>query len=266
MLAMTPVVLFLIAGLPLALRSASPEHRRVGWIMLLLLATSTVFILALAALLNGSTYRYAVDFTSPILVAALVAWALVWLKAAPGAVRRLVAGAGAALIAYGAVVGVAISFSGYFDGFRQGDFAAYDRLDRATAPLATAAAGVAGHPFITEVFSPLGPPRASVRYGMLGVAGYLQFTVDGAPATIEVLSPRTGPAVLRAGASGSPAARKARQRIVVDPPLGTGGGGLVAAGAVEIPLRLQKGINRLAVHADGLPDPVELRDVRVAER
>src|SRR5262249_27235238 len=104
------------------LRSRSDPVVRVG-----VLLTAAALLVALGLTLFGaSTTRYTLDFSMPLLVAAVAAW--MWLdgvlRPRPGA-RRILALAGAAAVAYGTIVNLAIGLTGLYDWLRRGEPATY---------------------------------------------------------------------------------------------------------------------------------------------
>jgi len=264
-----PIVLALLPGLPLAVR-ARDRARGLWFPLVLLTLLGGLLLLPSVVLLFGATLRYAVDFTSLFLIAGLLSWFLLHRLAGRRWLRRAVAAAGTALIGWGAVVGVAISLTGATDGLRASHPSTYRDLEDTFAPLPTAATMLADHPIITEALDPGTPVNAEVHYGTAGAGKNLGFLVADAPATVEITSPDSRGAVLRATAAaqrlpGGPPPPP-RLSLVYGPEGAPPATALVGGGQLDLPLRLHRGINRVLLSSGAPGVGVALSGVRLADR
>jgi hypothetical protein len=137
------------------------------------------------------------DFATFLIVAALLTWGwlLSRLKASVAGYRAVAAG-GIVLVLYGALFGIAISTTGYYDSLRTGQPGTYRALERFFSPLPTLATMMVRQPVLVHVSNPTGY-SAQVNYGMAG-AGAATFALGGEPATIEIVSPKSGVIALEA--------------------------------------------------------------------
>jgi hypothetical protein len=269
LLSNVPIVLALLAGLPLALR-AKERARGLFFPLVLLTVLGGLLMLSSIVLLFGATLRYAVDFTSLFLIAGLLSWFLLHRLTGRRWLRRTVAVGGTVLIAWGAVVGIAISLTGYTDGLRAADPSTYRNLEDAFSPLPTAATMLAGHPIITEALDPAGPVDAKIPYGTAGSGKDVGFLVTDAPATVEITSPDSRATVLRSTAAaqrlpgGPPPPR--RLSLVYGPEGAPPATALVGGGQLDLPLRVHRGINRVHLSSGAPGVGVALSGVRLADR
>ena len=237
----TPIVLALL-GLPFALRRRFP--RELAWTLAGLAALGLALVGLLAFALWGATMRYEADFAPLLIVVAVVGWIAASRR---GRARRAVAPAGMVAIAYGIIVAVAISLTGYADSLRNMRPATYQALEDVTSPLPTLATVVAGHPAISSV---TGVPFvfAKVNYTTVAVRRPSFFLTDQ-PAVVTIVAPgddRSGlAATFRRGSS---VPRGAHVEVVASLR-----GQVVAAdvtgASAALPLRLQRGLNRVRLSA-----------------
>jgi hypothetical protein len=250
-----PLLVLLFAA-PLALRRRIP--RDLGWTIGLLVAMGFALALLISFTLWGATERYEVDFATFLMVPAFLTWfALARLpRAGP-----VVAAVGTLVIAYGAAVGIGISFTGYYDSLRTGQPGTYRFLEDATSPVPTLATIVAGHPIISRVMSPGGELRTG-GYWTYG-AGSPDVPIGPAPRQVEIVSPDT-----RTVGLGGTFQRIAlpHARIVVQAQLGDQRPEFpLTDGPHAFGLRLHRGINRVSVRAvpatrsrAPVPDPLAI--------
>ena len=245
-----PIVVLGLAALPFAWRSAVPRIRESGRVMAMLAGMGLLLLASISVALYGVTMRYAVDYTTPFLLAALVGWVLLAHGARRRAVRRAVAVGGCVLMAYGALVGVAVSFTGATDGLRAGNLPLYVAIERAFSPLPTALARIGGRPIIDEAVGGAGPPASKVRYGTLGAGDDLRLQLGRSPAVLEIVSPGPRKAVLRMGVRTAPDTE--RLQLLVTPP-GTERPlrYRVPDPALAVPLRLESGLNLVVLTGGG---------------
>lgn len=135
LLATSPIALLAIL-LPVALRGSAGRTRELGPVLVGLVAVGAAGLFALSTWSTVSM-RYATDFTIYLVMVGVVTWILLACRGVRLLGRRAIAAVGALLILYGAVVGVAISFTGTTDGLRAGNPALFESLDRATSFFAT---------------------------------------------------------------------------------------------------------------------------------
>jgi hypothetical protein len=147
-----------------------------------------VVVIVSLALALGTTMRYEVDFATVLLIAALLVWFVLVRRSKFG---RVVAVAGGLTLAYSSLVGLAISFTGYYDWFRGGDPGVYQILQRATSPLPTVATMIVGHPDIVRVIVPgVEYPASLGDYGT-SHPGSSPFWLQPRYAEVDIVSPAT---------------------------------------------------------------------------
>jgi hypothetical protein len=159
-IALAPVILLAFAA-PVLLVARRRTGREAMTLASLLLLTGLLTVVAPTLTFNGATMRYAVDFATLFLLAAL----LVWLRledATSGRrlarwISRAVAGLAAAIAL---IAGLALSVTGYWDGLRVANPTTYQRLEAAFDWVPTAAAKVRGEPLLLEVRAPRQTPTS----------------------------------------------------------------------------------------------------------
>lgn len=272
LLAVSPITLLAI-GLPFAFRQSGGRFRELGLVLLGLAAVGGTTAFALASWSTASM-RYAADFTTWFLIVGVVAWILLTSRAASLLTRRAVAGIGALLILYGAVVGVAISFTGTTDGLRTGNPGLFESLERAARALPTMVTMVRGGPAIADVSAPAGV-NARVDYRTVTRRG-ASFRLGPVPAMVEVISPDDRDALLRAVVSPASSTTEAGLVLVTRSPSGSATSPVPATPATtDLPVRLRRGGNRVELRVeatapslgDGPSDRsllVEITDLRLA--
>jgi hypothetical protein len=140
--------------------------------------------------LFGTTQRYEVDFATLFVIPAFLIWGLLVARHHPGtAARRAIAIVGVVFVAFGSAVGVAASFTGYWDLLRIEHPAVFNALENLTSPFATLATIVVGRPEIARVDTGPSPAISPAQ-------GYGSFTDSGAsawlgsnPVTVTIISP-----------------------------------------------------------------------------
>ena len=217
---------------------------------LAVLGLAIMVLLALA--LWGTTQRYEVDYASLFLIAATILWALLVVSLrGRRALRRVAAGVGVALAAFGALVGVAVSFSGYYPVLRTGYPGVWSTLQDVTSPFAAVAAKLAGRAVIAEVDSPfpVDLPHQNLATTDDGGAGTW---LGGGPVEVDVVAPAADRLKLHALALLGPGvtlAQAPRVRVI-------SAGGAVSTTPVTdlhigMPIRLSIGLNRLRIELEG---------------
>ena len=105
-----PIMIFLLGAVPFVLSRRLRLPTGLGGIAGALVFLGGALVLVLSFAFWGTTMRYEMDFASLFLLAALLVW-LAAVAATRRPVRRVLAVGGTSLIAYGALVGVAISMT-----------------------------------------------------------------------------------------------------------------------------------------------------------
>jgi hypothetical protein len=255
-----PIVFALLAA-PLALRGhadrrvlrAALAAALLGGAGLLMLVTFTI---------PGATMRYVVDFATFFLLPALAVW-LVLLRRWEGWRRRAVAVAGGAAIAWGALFGVAVSFTGYYELPKINKPESFRNLRSVTSFVPTVVSRLAGHPMVVDVASPLG----LIEDGDAGpgFGGPIGFDVGVGPVTLYVASGTPRRAGLVASSIGR-AAPDARYRLLVEQPDTNRRFSIdPVGGPATIPLALRRGLNRIVLRVQ-YPGPVPANARLVAIR
>ena len=143
-----PFVVFAMA-IPAVLRGAA---RRLA---LGVLAVGLLILLLTTFALGGATMRYEVDFASTLLIAAALGW-LGWAARLSGLPRRLIAGSGVVLIAWGVACGAAFGIMGYYQGLRTYSPKTFTRLQNLTSPVPTLISAIDGEPKAVDIYAPTG--------------------------------------------------------------------------------------------------------------
>jgi len=272
-LAVSPIALLAIV-LPVATRRGPGRTRELRLVLAGLVGVGCAAMLAVALMVNGVTMRYAPDFTVWLVLVGVTTWIALTSGAARSLTRRAIAGAGAIVILYGAVVGVAISFTGATDGLRTGNPALFQSLERAADVLPTVATMVGGGPVIADVSSPDGV-SARLTYGTVTRSG-ASFRVGRVPATVEIVSPDDREAVLRAVVSTASPTPDSDLVLATRSRSGSTAWPVPSEPrATQIPVRLARGRNRLELRVERGPlspaghpaeeNPlVEITDLRLA--
>jgi hypothetical protein len=148
---LTMPILLLLFGAPWALRRfPQAELRHVVYV----LGTTGGAIILSLALAIGTTMRYEVDFSTILLMAALLVWLVL---SQHGTVGRPIAIVGAVLLVYLSFVGLAISVTGYYDWLRTGSPGTYNALEDATSGFPTILTMITGHPDVVRVIAANAP-------------------------------------------------------------------------------------------------------------
>jgi hypothetical protein len=217
---------------------------------LLVLATAGLGIMLLSSYqFFASTERYEVDFATLFVLGGLAAWLSLSRGTpgrSPGIRRRLIRIGGAILVAWGCATGFAITFSHSGSAFAETHRGTWRDLEDVSTPVSVALAAVIGHPVIAEI-SAAHEGGTAASYESLGT-----------PVTELSLSPEEH-AELTVVSSGARAVS-----LVADVKLspGTSYGVQVdgpgpteqhssqpdANGSIDVPVRLDVGLNRFTLH------------------
>ncbi len=245
-----PIVLLALVAVPLVLRSQVPGRRALGRLLLVAMGVGAILLLTVVVPIYSATMRYSTDFTTPFLISGLLAWMLLARMASSRRLARLIAVGGAGLILYSATLGIALSFTGEWDGLRAGRPETYARIERLASFLPTAATAIAGRPVITEVTSPAGF-GLSRRWTDVAAGKIFALNVGRqGPAILKIISPDRREALLRTGIPGRPGAAlggridiRVRERPEVSSRLRTSGA------TVDARLTLERGLNHVELRA-----------------
>jgi hypothetical protein len=218
-----------------------------------LLALAIVVLLSYA--LWATTQRYEVDFATFFLIPAFLVWALLLARCRPRSiVRRGVAAGGIVLTLFGAAVGTAVSFTGYYNELALAHPGTFGTLEDITSPFATLVTMVAGHPVLVRVDGPSGVASPPQGYGNVGESGASTWLGAGR-VTITVISPGSERLALRAAALRGPQVQgRGPVLVVVQSPGQQARLVPVSTGQVRVPIRLHWGLNRVELNTV-VPNP-----------
>jgi hypothetical protein len=246
-LVLAPLLLWILL-LPVVGRRLEPDLRR---LLLALVGAGALIVFAMSFILAGTTQRYAVDFMALLSLPALLLWMVTLQRTRRGSWRRrLAAGSGLVVIAWGSLAGLAISFTGYYNLLESNHPKLYHHLENAFAPVSALETRVAGRAVIGTVSSPYGAGPGKTTWGSLGQGEGAGFYVSPAPAvaTVTIAAPRSGTYHLRGGIGLGQGAVPGAQTVVV---VGLAGepGRRMPIGAsqnFDVPLQLKAGVSRVA--------------------
>jgi hypothetical protein len=212
--------------------------------LLILVAAGLAGVLFLSYEFFGTTERYEVDFAALILLAALAAW-LTLSQTTNGVLRRVIRVGGAILVVWGCLAGLAISFTGYYDGLRATHPGTWRFFEDAGSPVSTTIAAIAGRPVLADVSAPNLSQLSAVKYTSLG-AGVTAFTLGAADeARLTVVSPSGRDAALVMNAAPGPGvAHGARAQIVLTGPGVQRHRYAIRVSSTGVPMRLLVRLNR----------------------
>lgn len=181
-----PILLMLVAA-PFVLR------KRLGGVLRTALIAMVVTGFALVSLISlsipGGSERYVPDFSTLFLLPAGVCW-LAW-SPRPFIGRILVRGAGAIAIAYGAIVGIAVSITGYYNQIIATDPSFYTTMVNDTVGYSTFVTKLLNHPIVTAVNGPAGVV-SNVKWDSFGVGTIIYMNFSGQPTQFSVIAPHSG--------------------------------------------------------------------------
>jgi hypothetical protein len=229
-----PFVVFAVA-IPAVLRGTA---RRAA---LGVLAVGLIIILMTTFVLAGATMRYEVDFASAVLIAAALGW-LGWAVRLSGLRRRLVAGGGVLLIAWGVACGAAFGVVGYYQGLRTYSPQTFTRLQNLTSPIPTLISAIDGEPKAVDIAAPTGLESNTDPYQ--GV-GSVTFPLADIPVVLTVASGSARQYGLQLTAA--PPQTPPRGTLVMLRNRDTGKAQRIPAtvGPTVFPISLRRGLNRL---------------------
>ncbi len=162
LVAMSPIMLFLLV-LPWSWRRRASRQGSLGLLMLVLAGAGMATLLYISYEWLGSTERYEVDFASALLFGALAGWLTISARA-HGVLRRALRIGGGALLVWGCLMGLAISFTGYGNYLAVNHTGTWTALENLGSPLSTALVETRGRPVVAEVATPHPLPSEDLRY------------------------------------------------------------------------------------------------------
>ena len=247
-----PITLLLL-GIPLMWHERRSGERRP-----LVAATGLVILgLAIATLVSwalfATTERYEVDFASLLLIPAFVVWAMLLSRARPKtAARRIWAAVGVVLTLIGAAIGIAISFTGYYDYLRIEHPAIFNTLEDVTAPFATVATMVGGKPQIVRIDD--GPLPVTTATGNIGFSeDHASAWLGSVPMSLTVLSPDHRHTAMFATVTAGPGAPPLSSVTIRASSQGRPAIVPVIGKRVRLPVSLHWGLNRVRLTIAGTP-------------
>jgi hypothetical protein len=238
-------------------------------VVLTLLAVGMLVLLSGAYGVPGYTERYKLDFLPWTVMAATLGWAALIRHASTPRRAAWWRRGGIALGAWSILVGVAVSFTGFYNSFDIFDHDRFQSLERAFSPLPTLATKIAGRPMIAAVLA----LQADVSMTVTGDYTTLDIPDASFPlapqqtAEITIISPNKRDAHLTfRTATTTPGTLKVFQSSANETT-----SALVRDGSTAtLPLHLQRGVNYVTVGltagADvpgGAPAGVQLSDIGV---
>jgi hypothetical protein len=233
--------------LPFIVRRMEPELRRV---LLALVAAGAVIVLAMSFILAGTTQRYAVDFMALLSLSALLIWMVTLARTKRGSWRRrIAAGSGLAVLAWGTVAGLALGFGGYYNTLEVNHPKLYHHLQDVFGPLSAVETRVSGRAVIGEVSSLYGSGPGKVTWGSLGQGDGAGFYVGPAPvaASITIAAPRAGTYHLRGQHGDGPGVVTGSAPVMVVAHTGEPDRRITVGGPqnFDLPLKLKAGVSRI---------------------
>ena len=207
-------------------------------------------VLAGLAAFPSVAMRFTMDFAGLLVLGALTAWLAALSGRARGRRsrrrRRAVAVAGGVLAAYSAVAGLALNVGDQriVALLHPGTL---DRLQRAFAPLPTAASAVAGRPLLASVD---GLPRFAASAPNAAPPAVLR---DGGRLTVRVASGTARRALLRVRLAALPGPPGAPRTVVARSAGGLLSRAPAAPGTVTLDVALRRGLDRVALTLAGPP-------------
>ncbi|MCU1492811.1 MAG: hypothetical protein JWO62_575 [Acidimicrobiaceae bacterium] len=248
----TPIVLGLFA-LPFMLRRRRLTSE-LAWFVTALTTCAGLLVLAISFSIPGGSTRYEADFASLLIVPALLVW-YAFCDTDRGLRRRLAKVLGTALALYGALVGTALSTTGYF-AYNQKEYPdletsdpnTYWRLDQLTSIFPTAVTLLIGRPVVSRIADIDG---VSAQLGLVNIddGKNLFFYLSPSPATIEVVAPGSSRSDLIGGFSPGPASPRGAEVVVHWRTGRTTRLVVYRPGLVSLPITLHLGLNRISVWA-----------------
>jgi hypothetical protein len=240
-----PIVLLLVL-LPLAVGRWGSALRRV-------VPTFVAIAIAMALMISGAlwstTERYVIDFTSFLLIAALMVW-FTGLTSQRRRWRQVSLIAGGAALCWGGLLGAALSFTGYAPSLVVTQPKLWSGLESTFSPVSRVLAGIAGRPVIGRISPPDLQPSTTQKWASLG-RDPVELRLGFSPVSLRVVSPHAGTYHLHATVEPGPdipagttvslrAATRQRQTDVV-----------IRGGATRVllPVRLDRGVTTVTVMA-----------------
>jgi hypothetical protein len=243
--------------------------RKLKPIVLTLLAIGIVVLTAGAYGIPGYTERYKLDFLPWIVIAATLSWAALIQHAPTPRRAKWWRRSGIALATWSILVGIAVSFTGTYNGLDLRNHDLFQSLERTFSPLPTLATKIAGRPMIAGIQALKGEVAISARggYTTLDIPDAVFPLVPQQPAKLTIVSPNTRDARLTFRTS----TNMPGTFTVFQNGAGQTTSTLVRDGSITtLPLHLQDGVNYVTVGMttgtelpSGVPAGMVLFDVRL---
>jgi hypothetical protein len=201
----------------------------------------------------ASTERYEVDFATLFVLGGLAGWLA--LSAGPPSRRRLLLRVGGGMLAaWSCATGLAMSFIGYGNDLAVGHPSTWRTLEEVGTPISTVIAFAIGHPVIAPNFGSLNSRGGALEYVLSPIE----------QGDLTIVSPGTRSATLMVKVQLRPGTR---YEVGVSGPRGENASFPVpkGGGTVALPLRLDSGLNYIALRPVGVSAP-ERTETRLVMR
>jgi hypothetical protein len=247
-----PIVVFVIA-LPWLWRRRPARLGGLAPGLMMLALAGLLMMLVVSYEFFASTERYEVDFATLFVLGGLAGW-LALATGPPSRRRLLLRVGGGVLAAWSCAAGLAISFIGYGNDLAVAHPSTWRTLEELGAPLSTAITLAVGHPVIAPTFGSLNTRGGALEYVLSPIE----------QGDLTIVSPSTRTATLMVKAQLLPGSR---YEVGVIGPRGENASYPVpkGGGTVALPLRLDSGLNHIALHPVGLSS-IERMEARLVLR
>ncbi len=239
---MTPIVVYLVA-LPWMRRRHQDMCDSLGSLLVVMMAVGLMCMVYLAYAVPESTERYAVDYTTLLLLGAIAVW-LALSHSAQGYRRWVVRATGGLLAVWGCFTGMAISYEGLQHA------GTLKALVNIGAPVSTAMSAIAGHPLLADVYTPNVFTNSPTPYRNLGTTATGFWLTFRDRAELTIVSPDSREDALITNTFAGPALpTKTLPSVRVIGPSNLNSVRLLSNGGGEsrIPVHLHRGLNRLVL-------------------
>jgi hypothetical protein len=242
LLPMVPIAIFL-AALPWLTRRRPALLGRLSPFLLTMAGGGLICLVFLAFEFYTSTERYEADYMTLLLLGALAVW-LALSVAARGRRRWLIRAGGALLALWSCLAGVGMTYQDI--EMHPSD---WRPLVDIGSPLSTLIATIAGHPVLSEVFTP-NTLRVPPNYSNLGTEVVSFFLTAKDQADVTIVSPERRREALAVTTSAGPALKGATSTTIRITGPGRASHVLrlpLVGQRVLIPVQLERGVNQLVL-------------------
>jgi len=254
-----PITLLLLL-LPVLWRRRGSGERPALLVSTGFAALGLLIVVLTSFALWATTQRYEVDFATLFLIPSYLVWAVLIVRnSGRRRARRWIAAIGIVFTVFGAMVGTAVSITGYYDELLHAHPGLFRALEDITSPLATLATKIGGKAVLVRVDGPIVtdlPPQSYTYLGESGPSTWIFGTV-----TVTIIAPSADRLVLTAIPVRGPQAPAHRQFAIDVKSPGQPTVTVPAAGLqVRLPIVVHSGLNRIYVSLAGPPatSPYEL--------